>query len=105
MHLDPPGPPSAPVIEDVTKDSCKLSWKPPEQDGGTPVTGYFVERSAAQSSRWIKVTRDPLPEPIFSCNDLVEGNEYDFRAIAINKAGEGPAGEKCRVLAKDPWGL
>jgi len=61
LRADPPGPPSAPTASDVTKDSCTLTWRAPESDGGTEILGYQVERCLGQSSRWIRITKDPVP--------------------------------------------
>jgi len=99
-----PGAPSAPEVNDVTKESCVLTWTPPESDGGTEITGYLVERSTGQSARWIRVTKDPVPDATLTVTDLIEDNEYEFRVIAINKVGEGPCGPKSGIIkAKDPW--
>ena len=81
-----------------------LTWKAPEETGGTDITGYFIERSTAGSSRWLRITKDAIPEREYEVRDLVEGNEYTFRIVAVNKVGEGPPGPKSKpVLAKDPW--
>jgi len=103
---DPPGPPSAPTVDDVTKDSCQLSWRPPDHDGGSPVTGYHVERSASgRTDRWIRITRQPVPETRYTVSELVEGNDYQFRVAAENAVGVGPPGpESDSITAKDPWG-
>lgn len=37
-----PGPPSTPLVTNVTKSSVTLTWKGNEQSGGTTVT-YIVE--------------------------------------------------------------
>jgi len=35
----PPGKPKGPIeVLDVQKDSVLISWKPPEDDGGKPIT-------------------------------------------------------------------
>jgi len=35
----PPGKPKGPIeVLDVQKDSVLISWKPPEDDGGKPLT-------------------------------------------------------------------
>ena len=61
LSTDPPGQPSAPEPLEVTSSTCDLAWKPPENDGGSPVTGYYVQRTPARMDRWIRVTRDPVP--------------------------------------------
>ena len=38
--VDKPGPPEGPlVVDEVFADSCKLTWKPPLDDGNAPVSG------------------------------------------------------------------
>lgn len=42
---DKPSPPTGPLkVSDVHAEGCKLSWKPPEDDGGQPVEKYVVEK-------------------------------------------------------------
>ena len=103
--IDLPGPPSAPEVVEAFRDSCTLTWKEPDHDGGTPVTGYFVERSTAKSVSFIRITRQPVTETTYTVQDLLENNEYRFRIVAANKVGEGQPGPPSRnVQAKDPWG-
>jgi len=105
VGTDPPGPPSAPTASDVTKDSCTLTWRAPESDGGTEIIGYHVERCLGQSSRWIRITKDPVKELTFPVKELIEDNVYEFRIYAVNKVGDGPVGPSSEpVTAKDPWG-
>jgi len=106
MSADPPGPPSAPTADNVCKDSCDLSWRPPDYDGGSAITGYHVERSASgRTDRWIRITRQPVPDTRHRVTELVEGNEYQFRISAENGVGVGPPGpESESIVAKDPWG-
>ena len=103
--LDPPGPPSAPEPTEVTKESCQLTWKAPESDGGSPVTGYFIERAQKGSSRWLRCNKQPVSDTNYKVTDLIEDTEYIFRIVAVNKIGEGPPGpESVPVRAKDPFG-
>lgn len=45
LFADKPSPPQAPLdISDITPETCALSWKPPFDDGGSPVTNYIVEK-------------------------------------------------------------
>jgi len=70
------------------------------------VTGYHVERSASgRTDRWIRITRQPVPDTRYKVTELVEGNEYQFRISAENRVGTGPPGpESDSIIAKDPWG-
>jgi len=42
---DKPTPPLGPLdVSDITPETCSLSWRPPNDDGGSPITNYVVER-------------------------------------------------------------
>lgn len=48
---DKPGPPEGPLEpSDITPETCSLSWKPPRDDGGSPITNYVVEKQDANSN-------------------------------------------------------
>lgn len=44
LHLDTPSRPSNPVIKDFDKDFVELGWDKPKTDGGSPITGYIIEK-------------------------------------------------------------
>jgi len=99
-----PGPPETPSVSDVTKTECVVAWQPPKEDGGTPVTGYHVERCIATTDRWLKISKGPVTELKFKVTDLVEGSEYQFRISAENKVGVGPPSSPCPpFVAKDQF--
>ena len=83
-----------------------MSWQPPADDGGAPVSGFHLERRATTSERWIRVNKEQIPEMTFRVNDLVETNEYVFRVAAENQAGVGEFSPPSQpFVAKDPWVL
>ncbi|KAK7507540.1 hypothetical protein BaRGS_00001475, partial [Batillaria attramentaria] len=99
-----PDAPEAPTVSDVFHDSAVVSWQPPANDGGSPVTGYTVERQSSFSPRWVAVNKSPVPELSLKVDDLIEDNSYQFRVIAHNKAGPSqPSQPSPNILAKDPW--
>nr|XP_006823015.1 PREDICTED: titin-like [Saccoglossus kowalevskii] len=101
---DVPGPPGKPVISDVTSTTMKLTWSEPEDNGGSPVTGYVIERKDKFSSTWSKVNRYPVKEMSYTVTDLKEGSEYEFRVAAENKAGVGKPSESTGPqVAKPPY--
>jgi len=47
-----PGKCSGLTVSDITKNACRLRWKPPEDDGGSRVTHYVVERQEVGKPYW-----------------------------------------------------
>ncbi|KAL5273793.1 unc-22.2 family protein [Megaselia abdita] len=86
--FDPPGPPSQPDIRSYGPNYANLTWHPPTDCGGKPVSGYIVERRE-RGGEWIKCNHYPTPNTSYTVNDLREGNRYEFRVIAVNDAGPG----------------
>ena len=53
-----PDVPTAPLdvkVGDVTEVSVALSWQLPNDNGGSEITGYVVERRDANKTAWTKV--------------------------------------------------
>ncbi|XP_076970898.1 immunoglobulin superfamily member 22 [Tamandua tetradactyla] len=61
----------------------------PTQDGGDTVLGYIVEPGKIGSNLWVPVNKDPIQGTKCTVGDLLEDTEYEFRAMAVNKAGPG----------------
>jgi len=92
------------LADDITKSSCKLTWEPPETDNGSPVTGYMVERCEGKSTRWSKVTKDPVTQRQLDITELLAGETYQFRVFAINAAGTSkPSDATTPFVAKDAF--
>jgi hypothetical protein len=43
-----------PTCVDHTETSITLSWSKPRNDGGTPITGYAVEKKEKGTDKWIQ---------------------------------------------------
>lgn len=99
-----PEAPSAVDVSDILSSSANISWSPPQSDGGTPVIGYFVERSTSSSDRWVRQNREPISELIYHQDNLMEGTEYLYRVVAVNKRGESSPSLPCQPFtAKNPF--
>ena len=99
-----PSPPGVPEILAVGEDFATIEWLKSESDGGSEITHYLVEKHEKKSARWIKVNKDSaFLGTCLKVSDLVEGNTYQFRVTAINKAGESEASElSLYVVCKEP---
>lgn len=65
LFLDTPGAPSRVEASDIAKDAVTLKWYEPDEDGGSPVTGYWVERFDAESDKWIRCNKLPVLDITF----------------------------------------
>ncbi|XP_027127935.1 myosin-binding protein C, slow-type isoform X4 [Larimichthys crocea] len=85
--VDIPDAPDAPLVPVVGGDWCSMTWEPPKYDGGSPITGYFVERKKKQSSRWMRLNFDLIKEQSFEPKKMIEGVPYEVRVFAVNAIG------------------
>jgi hypothetical protein len=69
--------------------SVELSWQPPADDGGRPITHYRVQYKLSAAPDWLLVQRVPASTTTVTVPDLVQGESYDFRIAAISSAGVG----------------
>lgn len=99
---DTPGPVVGLEVMDITMVSCNLSWSPPENDGGSEVTHYIVEKREIDRKTWATVKTD-VDKTSFKVSNLVPGTEYYFRVTAVNEYGPGvPKATQRSYLASDP---
>lgn len=78
---------------DYDRDFVELQWNRPEEDGGSPITGYVIEKRDKYSPIWEKCAEIDGDTNRGRVDDLVEGTPYEFRVRAVNKAGPGEASE------------
>ena len=105
--FDTPDQMDAPQVLDttITKNGMSVKWVEPEWDGGSPITGYWLEMSSPDSTRWSRVNRKPIEsgKRMFKIGGLKEGRDYIFRVAAENLAGIGEWSEPSEPeIAKDP---
>ena len=105
--LDVPEKPSGPVSAiEIQRDSATLSWQPPEDDGGTDILSYILERREQGRSMWIKVGKVDGVETKYCVKDLQEGKEYYFRVSAENEVGiSEPLEMDTSVVPKSGFGM
>lgn len=103
--LDVPGKPQTPLPSNIKDTSMCLNWQAPKSDGGAPITNYVIETKSSLVSRWVPVTTDRVTDTEYTVSRLTEGEIYEFRVIAENKAGPGKPSDSCKpTKAKTPLG-
>lgn len=103
--FDTPGPPGVPRAIDTSPDSITLTWTRPRNDGGSPITGYVLEKRAPGETSWTKATGalSTLTDTTFKVAGLKANQEYEFRVAAVNAAGKGAYSDTSdRIVARNP---
>ncbi len=91
-----PLPPGAPDVVDWSESHMDLEWQEPIDDGGSPITGYIIEKKKVGTTDWSECGRVEGNRCKGTVRNLVEGEEYQFRIIALNKAGPSDPGQPSR---------
>ena len=102
---DKPTAPRGPLkVSNVTAQTATLSWQPPEDDGGSPIINYIVEKMDVTRGEWSPVEVVPPTQTSLKVTKLTPKKDYMFRVRAINNEGESPNLESEKpTLAKDPY--
>jgi titin len=82
-----PGAPSALALEEGDSQ-VKLTWLPPDNIGGTSITGYTVLRGGRPEDVSVLVDLGDTTEYIDS--NVLNGKEYFYSVLAHNALGQGP---------------
>lgn len=99
-----PEKPGTPSVVDWDKNRVDLEWTAPKRDGGAPITGYIIEKRP-KFGQWEKAVELDDTRTNARVPDLTEGEEYEFRVIAVNQAGPGePSDASLPVVAKARYG-
>lgn len=100
---DVPGPVRIPVVaENLSNDSCKINWYFPENDGGSPISNFIIEKREAERKAWTSLSYTASRQNAVA-HDLTPGKAYFFRVAAENAIGIGPFLETAaEIVVKEP---
>ena len=87
----------------IRAEHVKLSWAPPEDDGGTPVLRYLIRLMDLDCSEWITACEVTAPATSTTVRNLKPGHLYRFEVYAINKEGESEPTQSEPVKAEAPY--
>ncbi len=89
---DPPGAPTGLTATAMGRDRIDLTWSPPTDTGGPPITGYKIEVSTDGGSGWSDLVADTgSTATTYSHPGLAPGVTRHYRVSAINSVGTGGA--------------
>ena len=106
-NADKPSAPEGPLEAiDTRPDSITLEWKPPKDNGGSKIEKYVLEKKP-RGGKWQKCTGTIGPNDTqATAKNLDDGEEYDFRVMAVNENGESePLVTSGPIKAKFPFGM
>jgi predicted RNA-binding protein with TRAM domain len=103
--LGKPSRPMGPLeITDVRANKATVKWKKPEDDGGSPITGYVLEKRDLDSGLWVPCGEAKPDDDQMVVEGLQKGKKYKFRVKAVNKEGQSePLESDNSVEAKNPY--
>uniref|UniRef100_A0A8C3H6K2 Titin n=1 Tax=Chrysemys picta bellii TaxID=8478 RepID=A0A8C3H6K2_CHRPI len=95
-----PGAVTGPIdISSISAESCVLSWKEPEDDGGTDITNYIVEKRESGTTAW-QLINSSVKRTQIKVTHLTKYMEYAFRVSSENRFGSESTGA---VTCKDEY--
>lgn len=97
VFVDKPGAVQNFRVSDVRCDSAQLSWKDPEDNGGTRITNFVVEKKDAASAQWVPVCSSSKKRSMMA-KHLIEGTSYMFRVAAENQFGRSEYVETTKAI-------
>lgn len=104
--LDRPSKPKNITVKLLDVGEVELTWEEPEDDGGSPLTGYSIEKcEERRAASWDEVCVTSFEEHKALVNRLLDGAKYRFRVSAENKYGRSEPCETTEpLLIKSPFG-
>lgn len=100
--FDEPDAPGKPAITDWDRDHVDLQWASPKCDGGAPITEYVIQKKEKGSPYWVNSVHVPSNKNMATVPELIEGQEYEFRVIAVNQAGQSEPSEPSDMIMAKP---
>src|SRR5438552_17327371 len=98
----PPGAPTNLSATPVSSSQIGLSWNAPTSNGGSPLEGYRVERSADSGSTWSVVVTDTGNSTTYTDGGLARNATYMYRVSALNLGNNSPSSSSTTTSPTTP---
>lgn len=88
-----PGAPTGVAVSTVSTSETQVTWVAPASDGGSPITGYKIERESPVGGGFATIVANTGSTSTTYNNNsgLSAGTQYNYRISAINAIGTGSA--------------
>ncbi len=84
----PPGSPTGLVATALSSSQTYLSWTAPANTGGSPITGYEIERSADNGTTWTTIVANSNnTATTYTDSGLSQKTTYGYRVSTIDAGG------------------
>jgi fibronectin type 3 domain-containing protein len=74
---------------DAENGTVTLTWDPPDDDGGMPVTSYKIYRGTTEGAEVLIAT--VINATTYADDSVLDDVTYYYKVTAVNSVGEGPA--------------
>ncbi len=93
VHAAPPGAPTGLTVLEASEGKADATWTAPLNNGGSPITGYRIERATGTDGDFMELIFSSSGFGIFGTTFLGESGlraatTYRYRVFAINNDGE-----------------
>lgn len=98
-----PYPPYGLDAKVTSSSSIKLTWSA-GYNGGSPITGYMIERESPINGGFTTIVENTgTTTTSYSDTGLTKGTEYNYRVSAINSIGtSSPSNEDAATIKRSP---
>lgn len=100
----PPTSPERFHYTERTKTSISLAWRPPRNEGGSPILGYFVEKKKHDAPAFEPCNTEMCKDLFMTVENLEELFMYEFRVKAVNLIGPSEPGIPLTIVIQDDEG-
>ena len=91
-------------IDNIHAESAHVTWEAPTDDGGLPITSYFVEYRDLRRAQYSRSERLSGQTLEYDLTRLTKGSKYTVRVLAENKLGQSEPTEIVEpFVAKNPF--